>query len=131
MSSFQMSRELGCCKSAEEKGDSFDLDRDLDWAYTAKGLRARNGELHVPEIGFRRDEFHTDVLLSVASPVNRDHSALERLRGVVVHKNQALPYQYNLFQRKQRTVTVHRLRMGLHTELFTGVGLAMHGQGNG
>src|SRR5713226_5658546 len=89
---------------------------DFVWNYPAQRFCARNRELHVPEIRFGRDKLHSDILLAVASPVDRDNAALHRLRGVLVHQDQRLSHQDELFQLKQGAVPVHRLRLGLRAE---------------
>src|SRR6266550_2110188 len=92
---------------------------------------ARNRELHVPKVYFRRDELHPDILLAVASPMDRDDTGLHRLRGVIIHQDQRLSHQHDLFKLKQRPVPVHRLRMGLRRELLAGVCLSVDGQRHG
>src|SRR6266480_1974538 len=94
-------------------------------------FRTRNRELHVPKVYFRRDELHPDILLAVASPMDRDDTALHRLRGVIIHQDQRLSHQHDLFKLKQRPVPVHRLRMGLRGELLAGVCLSVDGQRHG
>jgi len=92
---------------------------------------AWNRELHVPKVYFRRDELHADILLAVASPMDRDDTGLHGLRGVIIHQDQRLSHQYDLFKLKQRPVPVHRLRMGLRGELLASVRLSVDGQRHG
>ena len=66
--------------------------------YPAQRFCARNRELHVPEVRFGRDKLHSDILLAIASPVDGDNAAFHRLGGVIIHQDQRLPHQYDLFQ---------------------------------
>jgi len=47
----------------------------------------------------RRDKLHTNILLAVARPVNRNYAALHGLRGMVVYKHERVAHQHDLFQR--------------------------------
>ena len=89
---------------------------------------AWNRELHVPKVYFRRDELHPDILLAVASPMDRDDTGLHGLRGVIIHQDQRLSHQHDLFKLKQRPVPVHRLGVGLRGELLARVCLSADGQ---
>ena len=75
----------------------------------------------MPEVRFGREELHSQILLAVARPVDGDNPALHRLRSMIVHQDERLSHQHDFFEMKQRPVPVHRLRMGLDTELLTGI----------
>ena len=66
----------------------------------AQWLCARNRELHVPEIRLGGDELHSDILLAVARPVDGDDAAFHRLRSVIIHQDQRLPHEDDLFKLK-------------------------------
>ncbi len=66
----------------------------------AQRFCARNRKLHVPEIRLRGDELHSDVLLAVARPVDGDDAAFHRLRSVIIHQDQRLSHQDDLFKLK-------------------------------
>jgi len=82
----------------------------------AQGSCSWNRELHVPEVRLGGDKLHSDILLAVASSMDRDHAALHRLCRVIVLQNHRLAHQDDFFKVKQRTVPVHRLRMRLRAE---------------
>ena len=84
----------------------------------AKRLDARNGEGHVPEIGFRAGEFNTDIGFAVAGAPDGDYVTFKPLRSVIVHQEQLLADDNRLFERKKRSMAVHGLRMRLNAELF-------------
>ncbi len=75
----------------------------------------------MPEVRFGREELHSQILLAVARPVDGDNPALHRLRSMVIHQDECLSHQHDLFEMKQCPVPVYRLRMGLNTELLTGI----------
>jgi hypothetical protein len=82
----------------------------------------------VPEIQLPRGEFHTDVLLTIARTMDGNNAALRGLGGVIVYKNEGLPYEHNLFQVKQGTMAVHGLRMGSDREFVAGIRLTKYRQ---
>ncbi len=71
---------------------------DFARSHAAQRFCAWNRELHVPEVRFGRDELHSDTLLSIASPVDGNNAAFQRLPGAVVHQDQRLPHQHDLFK---------------------------------
>ncbi len=68
--------------------------------HSAQRLCARNRELHMPEIRFGGDKLHSDILFAVASPVDGYNAAFHGLRGVLIHQDQRLSHQYDLFHLK-------------------------------
>lgn len=82
----------------------------------------------MPEVGFRRDELHADVLFTIAGAMDRNNAALHGLSGVVINQDQRLSHQHDVFERKQSAMTIDRLRSRLRAESFAGVCFPVDGQ---
>ena len=82
---------------------------DLGGNDATQRLYPRNGEPHVPEIVFWRDELHSNILLSVARAVDGNDAAFRRLRCMVVDNDEGLPHNDNFFEVKKRAVPIHGL----------------------
>src|SRR2546430_5014710 len=55
---------------------------DFARSHAAQRFCAWNRELHVPEVRFGRDELHSDMLLSIASPVESSISEWRSSRQI-------------------------------------------------
>lgn len=82
----------------------------------------------MPEVGFRRDELHADVLFTIAGAMDRHDAALHGLSGVVIDQDQSLPHEHDVFERKQSAMAIDRLRSRLRAESIAGVCFPVDGQ---
>lgn len=92
---------------------------------------SRQGETHVPEIRIRRNEFDADEGLALTVALDGNHTAFDRSVAVFVHQNQHLTHGNGLIELQERTVPVHRLRLGLDAKLIAILVLPVNGYGDG
>src|SRR5437764_4425243 len=118
-------------KIATVAGGDCSLFRGFVGDHAAQRFGPRDGELHVPEVGFGRKEFYANIWFAVARAMNGDHAALHGLARVIIDKDYGLSHKDDFFQLKQGPVAIDGLRDGMYREAFSTVGLPKNGERDG